>query len=191
MVVVPPKGACRGPMSSALPSHSPGARSTRPAGRAPGTSSGQSGEQPPGPGHHGPLRSRSARTGRTPAPVSRNRRATSRPSTGLFLSSVALNRRQSFHQGLHRPLNTPISARPTRARRASRRIPSPFGDPAHCPQAGPGRPPPPDVIPVARPRNSNEYFLESHGSDPFLSSPPPSNPGPDDKDHATIPHGRR
>ena len=44
------------------------------------------------------------------APVSLNRRATSRPSTGLFLSSVALNRRQSFHQGLHRPLNTPTTA---------------------------------------------------------------------------------
>ena len=107
LVVVPPKGACRGPRSSALPSHSPGARSTRPAGRAPGTSSGQSGEQPPGPGHHGPLRSRSAWNRPSRAPVSRNRRATSRPSTGLFLSSVALNRRQSFHQGLHRPLNTP------------------------------------------------------------------------------------
>ena len=25
----------------------------------------------------------------------------------MFLSSVALNQRQSFHQGLHRPLNTP------------------------------------------------------------------------------------
>ena len=87
--------------------HGPGARPARPAVRAPGTSSGQSGEQPPGPGHHGPLRSRSARTGRTPAPVLLNRRATSRPSTGLFLSSVTLNQCQSFHQGLHRPLNTP------------------------------------------------------------------------------------
>ena len=100
-------GRCRGPRSSALPSHSPGARPARPAGRAPGTSSGQSGEQPPGPGHHGPVRSRSAWNRPSRAPVSLNRRATSRPSTGLFLSSVALNRRQSFHQGLHRPLNTP------------------------------------------------------------------------------------
>ena len=41
------------------------------------------------------------------APVSRNRRATSRPSTGPFPSSAALNRRQSLHQGSHKPLNTP------------------------------------------------------------------------------------
>jgi len=117
----------RGPAQGRLPradvvgspySMAPGARSTRPAGRAPGTSSGQSGEQPPGPGHHGPVRSRSARTGRTPAPVSRNRRATSRPSTGLFLSSVALNRRQSFHQGLYRPLNTPAQPTVSRAIKA-------------------------------------------------------------------------
>ena len=46
------------------------------------------------------------RTGRTPAPVSRNRRATSRPSTGPFLSPVALNQCQSFHQGSHRSLNS-------------------------------------------------------------------------------------
>ena len=108
LVVVPPKGACRGPMSSAPPTPWPrvlgrlgpqAAPPEPPRGRA-GSSprapviTGLSGVDPPG-------------TGRTPAPVSRNRRATSRPSTGLFLSSVALNRRQSFHQGLHRPLNTP------------------------------------------------------------------------------------
>ena len=99
-------GRCRGPRSSALPSHSPGARSTRPAGRAPEPPRGRAGSSP------GPRSSRASpesicsnRPSR--APVSRNRRATSRPSTGLFLSSVALNRRQSFHQGLHRPLNTP------------------------------------------------------------------------------------
>ena len=49
LVVVPPKGACRGPMSSALPSHSPGARSTRPAGRAPGTSLSRAGSSPRAP----------------------------------------------------------------------------------------------------------------------------------------------
>ena len=109
-------GLGRGPAQGRLPraevvgspySMAPGARPARPAGRAPGTSSGQSGEQPPGPGHHGPVRSRSAWNRPSRAPVSLNRRATSRPSTGPFPSSVALNRRQSFHQGLHRPLNTP------------------------------------------------------------------------------------
>ena len=107
-VVVPAQG--RSPRADVVGSPysmAPGARPARPAGRAPGTSSGQSGEQPPGPGHHGPVRSRSARTGRTPAPDSRNRRATSRPSTGPFPSSAALNRRQSLHQGSHKPLNTP------------------------------------------------------------------------------------
>ena len=108
-----PRALAAGRCRRLSPLHGPGARPARPAVRAPTTSSGQSGEQPPGPGHHGPFRSRSARTGRTPAPVSLNRRATSRPSTGLFLSSITLNQRQSFHQGLHRPLNTPpASAKP-------------------------------------------------------------------------------
>ena len=120
-------GLGRGPAQGRLPraevvgspySMAPGARSTRPAGRAPGTSSGQSGEQPPGPGHHGPVRSRSAWNRPSRAPVSRNRRATSRPSTGPFPSSVALNRRQSFHQGLHRPLNTPAQPTVSRAIKA-------------------------------------------------------------------------
>ena len=48
-VVVPPKGACRGPRSSALPSHSPGARSTRPAGRAPEPPRGRAGSSPRAP----------------------------------------------------------------------------------------------------------------------------------------------
>ena len=34
------------------------------------------------------------------------------------------------------------------------------------PWTGPGRPSPPDATSVARSRSSNEYFLESHGSDP-------------------------
>ena len=106
-VVVPPKGACRGPRSSALPSHSPGARPARPAGRAPEPPRGRAGSSPRAPViSTSPESICSNRPSR--APVSRNRRATSRPSTGLFLSSVALNRRQSFHQGLHRPLNTPL-----------------------------------------------------------------------------------
>ena len=109
-------GLGRGPAQGRLPradvvgspySMAPGARPARRAGRAPGTSSGQSGEQPRAPVITGLSGVDPPGTGRTPAPVSRNRRATSRPSTGLFLSSVALNRRQSFHQGLHRPLNTP------------------------------------------------------------------------------------
>ena len=49
LVVVPPKGACRGPRSSALPSHSPGARSTRPAGRAPRNLLGAERGAAPGP----------------------------------------------------------------------------------------------------------------------------------------------
>ena len=107
-VVVPPKGACRGPMSSAPPTPWPrvlgrlgpqAAPPEPPRGRA-GSSprapviTGLSGVDPPG-------------TGRTPAPDSRNRRATSHPSTGPFPSSAALNRRQSLHQGSHKPLNTP------------------------------------------------------------------------------------
>lgn len=114
LVVVPPKGACRGPMSSALPSHSPGARSTRPAGRAPGTSSGQSGEQPPGPGHHGPLRSRSARTGR-PGPRSRataephraRRRACSSPQSQSSASVLPSGLTQTIE---HAPLSLPADS---------------------------------------------------------------------------------
>ena len=136
-VVVPPKGACRGPMSSAPPTPWPrvlgrlgpqAAPPEPPRGRA-GSSprapviTGLSGVDPPG-------------TGRTPAPDSLNRRATSHPSTGPFPSSAALNQCQSFHQGSHKPLNTP-GADPARAPRllpcagrCSRRI---SGTGAHTP----------------------------------------------------------
>lgn len=52
-----------------------------------------------------------------------------------------------------------------------------LGDPAHRPLDRSGSAPASNAIRVARSRSSNEYFLESHGSDPYLASLPPQTPG--------------
>ena len=140
----------RGPAQGRLPradvvgspySMAPGARPARPAGRAPGTSSGQSGEQPPGPGHHGPVRSRSAWNRPHPGPGLAQPPSHIAPVDGL----VPLLSRPQSASVLPSGLTQTIE---------------------HAPPHGSGRPPPPDATPVTRSRSSNEYFLESHSSDP-------------------------
>ena len=99
-------GRCRGPRSSALPSHSPGARSTRPAGRAPEPPRGRAGSSPRAPVITGlsgvDLLEQAVQGAGLAQPPSHIA-----PVDGLVPLLSRSHRRQSFHQGLHRPLNTP------------------------------------------------------------------------------------
>ena len=84
-----PRALAAGRCRRLSPLHGPGARPARPAGRAPEPPRGRAGSSPRAPViSTSPESICSNRPSR--APVSRNRRATSRPSTGLFLSSVAV-----------------------------------------------------------------------------------------------------
>ena len=121
LVVVSLKGTCRGPMSSALPSHSPGARSTRPAGRAPEPPRGRAGSSP-----RAPVISTSPESICSnrphPGPGLAQPPSHIAPVDGLVPLLSRSHRRQSFHQGLHRPLNTPadrVPRDPPRGRRGA------------------------------------------------------------------------
>ena len=180
-------GRCRGPMSSALPSHSPGARSTRPAGRAPGTSSGQSGEQPPGPGHHGPLRSRSARTGRpgrrsraTAEPHRARRRACSSPQSQSSVSVLPSGLTQTIEHAQPRFVRASFRRHQEYQPRPGGNGPGPW--PAGRDMSGPVRPRPRAVISAYHRlcgiEKSLAHVQVRPESTPHLPSPTPVHRGP-------------